>query len=380
MEPGSHILFAPFRLDLRNQCLWRDGRVITLTPKAYAVLMCLVERHSQLVTKEELLNAVWPETYVTDAALKVCIGELRKALGDDARQPRFIETAHRRGYRFIGPITKARDEERQSAPPITTSATTSGRFSVPLRLRISPPRDLVGREANLAQLSGWLERAMEGERQVVFITGEAGIGKTTLVESFLLSAARDPQVWIAHGQCLEQYGVGEAYLPVLEAVSRLCQEPGRERLIELLRRRAPTWLRQMPWLVSAADQEAFERESAGATRERMLREMAETIEALTVKTPLVMALEDLHWSDYSTLDLISYLARRREPARLLLIGAYRQADVISSGHPLKGVQQELKMSRRCAELALEFLSEAAVGEYLAARFPDGRLPAKLARL
>ncbi|MCI0389146.1 MAG: AAA family ATPase [Acidobacteria bacterium] len=380
MEPGSHILFAPFRLDLRNQCLWRDERVITLTPKAFAVLMCLVKHHSQLVTKEELLNTVWPETYVTDAALKVCIGELRRALGDDARQPRFIETAHRRGYRFIGTITEARSQKPQDASSAATSATTSGRFSVPLRLRLSPPRGLVGREAILAQLHGWLERALEGERQVVFIMGEAGIGKTTLVESFLLSAARDPQVWIAQGQCLEQFGVGEAYLPVFEAVSRLCQEPGRERLLELLRRRAPTWLLQMPWLVSAADQEAFEREAAGATRERMLREMAEAIEALTVKTPLVMALEDLHWSDYSTLDLISYLARRREPARLLLICAYRPADVISSGHPLKGVQQELKMSRRCEELALEFLSEAAVGEYLAARFPDSRLRARLARL
>src|SRR5262245_29713677 len=376
MEPGSHILFAPFRLDLRNQCLWRDDRVITLTPKAYAVLLCLLKHHGQLVTKEELLNAVWPETYVTDAALKVCIGELRKALGDDARQPRFIETSHRRGYRCIGTITEERDEKRQGAH----ASPTSGRFFAPLRLRLSPPAGLVGRETSIARLHGWLERAMKGERQVVFVTGEAGIGKTTLVESFLLSAARDPQVWIAQGQCLEQYGVGEAYLPGLEAVSRLCQEPGRERLLESLRRRAPTWLLQMPWLVNAGDQEAFEREAAGSTRERMLREMAETIESLTAETPLVMALEDLHWSDYSTLDLISYLARRREPARLLLIGVYRPADVISSGHPLKAVQQELKMSRRCEELALEFLSEASVGEYLAARFPDNRFPAALARL
>jgi DNA-binding winged helix-turn-helix (wHTH) protein/predicted ATPase len=376
MGHGSHILFAPFRLDMRNQCLWRDERVITLTPKAYAVLLCLLKHHGQLVTKEELLNAVWPETYVTDAALKVCIGELRKALGDDARQPRFIETSHRRGYRFIGTITEERGEKRQGAQ----ASTTSGRFFAPLRPRLSPPAGLVGREASLSRLHGCLERAMKGERQVVFITGEAGIGKTTLVESFLLSAAREPQVWIAQGQCLEQYGVGEAYLPALEAVSRLCQEPGRDRLIELLRRRAPTWLLQMPWLVSAADQEAFEREAAGSTRERMLREMAETIEALTAETPLVMALEDLHWSDYSTLDLISYLARRREPARLLLIGVYRPADLISSGHPLKAVQQELKMSRRCEELALDFLSEAAAGEYLAMRFPDNRFPAGLARL
>jgi predicted ATPase/DNA-binding winged helix-turn-helix (wHTH) protein len=375
MEHVSHILFAPFRLDLRNQCLWRDERVITLTPKAYAVLLCLLKNHRQLVTKEELLNAVWPETHVTDAALKVCIGELRKALGDDARQPLFIETSHRRGYRFIGTITEERSEKLGAS-----STLTSGRLSAPLRLRLSPPVGLVGRDANLAQLHGWLERAMEGERQVVFITGEAGIGKTTLVESFLLSVSRDPQIWIAHGQCLEQYGVGEAYLPALEALSRLCQEPGREHLIELLRRRAPTWLLQMPWLVSAADYEAFERKAAGATRERMLREMAETIEALTAETPLVLALEDLHWSDYSTLDLISYLARRREPARLLIVGVYRPADAISSGHPLKVVQQELKMSRRCEELALEFLNEASVVEYLAARFPDNRFPARLARL
>ncbi len=136
----------------------------------------------------------------------------------------------------------------------------------------------------------------------------------------------------------------------------------------------------MPWFVSGVDQEAFEREAAGVTRERLLREMAETIEALTAKTPLVMALEDLHWSDYSTLDLISYLARRREPAHLLLIGVYRPADMISSGHPLKAVQQELMMGRRCEELALDFLSETSVGEYLAARFPDNRFPDGLARL
>jgi predicted ATPase len=102
-----------------------------------------------------------------------------------------------------------------------------------LQLRLSPPEGLVGREASLALLHGWLERALKGERQVVFITGEAGVGKTSLVESFLFSAAQDPQIWIAQGQCLEQYGVGEAYLPALEAVSRLCQESGRESLLEL---------------------------------------------------------------------------------------------------------------------------------------------------
>ncbi|HEV2669281.1 MAG TPA: AAA family ATPase, partial [Blastocatellia bacterium] len=374
MEPGSHIVFAPFRLDLRNERLWLDERAIALTPKAFAVLKCLVERHSQLVTKEELLNVVWPKTYVTDAAVKVCIGELRKALGDDAKRPRFIETAHRRGYRFIGPITEERGEKRKVMPSYTTSATASGRFSVPLRLRLSPPTGLVGREANITRLRGWLERALEGERQAVFITGEAGIGKTALVESFLFDAARDSQVWIAQGQCLEQYGAGEAYLPVLEAVSRLCQEPGRERLVELLRRHAPTWLQQMPWLASDADREA----PPSVTRERMLREMAEALESLTCETPLVLALEDLHWSDYSTLDLISYLARRRERARLLVVGTYRPVEALLSEHPIENIKQELQVHNQCAELPLEYLTKDAVREYLAARFPQ--LPAELAQL
>jgi len=213
-----------------------------------------------------------------------------------------------------------------------------------------------------------LERALDGRRQVVFISGEAGIGKTALVEAFLLRAAADPQVWLARGQCLEQFGSGEAYLPALEAVSRLCQEPGRGRFVDLLRRHAPTWLLQTPWLLPASELAALRRNTHGA-RERMLREIAEAIEALTADTPLVLALEDLHWSDYSTLDLISYLARPRERARLLVIGVYRSAEAILQEHPLISVKQELQMKRLCEELALESLSETAVGEYLTRRFP-----------
>jgi tetratricopeptide (TPR) repeat protein len=243
-----------------------------------------------------------------------------------------------------------------------------------------PARGLVGRETALAQMQGWLWRALGGQRQVVFVTGEAGIGKTTLVEAFLQEAARDPNVWVAQGQCLEQYGAGEAYMPVFEAISRLCQEPGRERLVELLRHQAPTWLQQMPWLTSDAERESLHRAVIGATRERMLREMAEALETLTRETPLVLVLEDLHWSDYSTLDLVSYLARRRKPARLLLVATYRPVEVALSEHPLKGVKQELQAQRQCEELPLAYLSEEAVGQYLAARYPQRQFPAELTAL
>jgi DNA-binding winged helix-turn-helix (wHTH) protein len=98
--------FPPFRLDPINERLLRDQQAIPLRPKSFAVLRYLAERPNKLVRKEELIEAVWPETYVTDTLLKGCVMEIRKALGDDPSAPRFIETAHRRGYRFIGAITE----------------------------------------------------------------------------------------------------------------------------------------------------------------------------------------------------------------------------------------------------------------------------------
>ena len=194
-----------------------------------------------------------------------------------------------------------------------------------------------------------------GERQVVFVTGEAGIGKTALVDTFARGIASDRGIRIGRGQCLEQYGTGEAYLPVLEAIGRLCREQGQ--VIDVLRAHAPMWLLQMPSLVSASDRELLSREVFGATRERMLREMGEALEALTADLPLVLILEDLHWSDYSTLDLISYLARQRQAAQLMLIGTYRTVELIISGHPLKAVKQELMAKQQCEELPLEYLRE-----------------------
>jgi predicted ATPase len=111
----------------------------------------------------------------------------------------------------------------------------------------------------------------------------------------------------------------------------------------------------------------------------MLREMAEALEALTASQPLILVLEDLHWSDYSTLDLIAMLARRQEPARLLLLGTYRPAEVTMRDHPLHAMQQELRVHRYCTELPLTFLHTMAIAEYLKVRFPGMQLPTELAR-
>jgi DNA-binding winged helix-turn-helix (wHTH) protein/class 3 adenylate cyclase len=104
MSPQTEFVFDPFRLDATNERLWRDGKEIRLTPKAFSVLRYLAGHSEQLVTKEVLLKTLWPNTAVTDAVLTVCIGEIRKALGDRSKKPKFIETVHRRGYRFLAPF------------------------------------------------------------------------------------------------------------------------------------------------------------------------------------------------------------------------------------------------------------------------------------
>ena len=225
-----------------------------------------------------------------------------------------------------------------------------------------------------------LGTAWRGQRQIVFVTGEPGIGKTGVVEAFLERVASDPRVWIAQGQCVETYGTREPYPSVLDALGRLCRESAGDWLVTLLRRHAPTWLVQMPWLLDPADRDTLQQELLGATRERMLREMAEVVEALTAEAPLVVVLEDLHWSDAATVDLISLLARRPHPARLLLIGTYRPVDLIVRQHPLKEVKLALQAAGQCEELSLALLGEGAVADYLRERFARNTFPSGLAQV
>jgi predicted ATPase len=346
---------------LVNERLWRGDQALALRPKTFALLRYLVAHPGQLLTKAVLLEALWPETMVSEVVLAVRIRELRQVLGDSAQAPRFIETVHRRGYRFIGHLPTV----CPAAPPPSSPA------SLPL---------FAGRACELDALHDALATALTGVRQLLFITGEAGLGKTALVEVFLTALEASGPLWIGRGQCLDHYGAGEAYLPVLEALGRVCRGPGGQEVVALLGQQAPTWLMQMPGLVRAADLETLRRRVAGATRDRMLRELAEALELLTARQPLLLVLEDLHWCDTSTLDLLAVLARRREPARLLLLGTYRLPDVLQRGHPLSTVHHELQRHGQCTELPLPLLSEAAVAAYLARRFSDACLPAGLARL
>ncbi|MGH8614434.1 MAG: AAA family ATPase [Gammaproteobacteria bacterium] len=300
MERGPLWEFAPFRLDRSGGMLWRENQPVALPPRAFSVLCHLVEHAGALVTKDQLLDAVWQHRFVSGSVLKVCINELRRTLADSAKTPRYIETVSRRGYRFIAALKRV--ENREVTPerslPLTTPIGSVIRAA-------EPTHYLLQRTEPLAQLQRLFKRALAGERQMVFITGEAGIGKTTVVESFLDPLA-ERGVGVLLGRCIEHYGAGEAFLPVLEALDRCCRATGGSALITRLKRWAPTWLAQMPGLLSAHENEELQRDIVGATKERMLRELVGALEALSQELPLVMVLEDLHWSDAATLDAIRY--------------------------------------------------------------------------
>jgi predicted ATPase/DNA-binding winged helix-turn-helix (wHTH) protein len=361
MERASSREFPPFRLDTGNECLWRhrddkaDER-ICLTPKAFAVLRFLVEHAGHLVTEEELLEAAWPKVYVQPEAVKTRIYEIRKLLGDDPKSPRFIETLARRGYRFIAPIADA------SAPA-----------AIFLEMR---PSRLVGRDPQLAELRSGLQRTLATGRQVVFITGETGIGKTTLADECVRRAAAEVAgLRVTRGQCVEGHGGKEPYYPVLEAIGQLCRGPGGATLVQILSAQAPSWLVQFPDLVPREQRERLQQEILGATRDRMLREIGDALETFSEEKPLLMVLEDLHWADPSTVDFISTLARRRGSGKLMLIGTYRPVDITLAQHPLKAVKQDLLVHQLCREIALQPLTEAQVADYLAidmaGAVPDG---------
>ena len=174
-----------------------------------------------------------------------------------------------------------------------------------------------------------------------FLTGEAGVGKTALVEAFVAQVAAAGAVWIGHGQCIDQYGTGEAYLPVLEALGRLCRGPQGAHVLAWLRQQAPSWLAQMPAVLPVAEREAILRLAGDATQARMLRELAEALEVLTAEQPLLLVLEDLHWSDAATLEWLAYVARRRDPARLLVLATYRPAEARVAAHSIDALVQDL---------------------------------------
>ena len=354
--------FDGYELDTDRFELRCAGQAIDIEPQVLQLLAYLIANRRRVVAKAELIEHLWPQHIVSDNALHQRIATARRLLGDRSRQPTCIRTIRGKGYHFIASVEETTPQRLREA------------LSLPLRLessaspRSSAPSFMVGRAAELTVLQQCWEAACEGERRMVWVTGEAGIGKTTLVNAFTHRIAADRPLRLGHGQCVDQYGPGEAYMPILAALERLGRGDHGAELAACLGQYAPSWLIQLPSLLTADRRDRLQRQAAATTQARMLRELLYALEQFALDAPIMLVLEDLHWSDPSTLALLAALARRTEPARLMIIGTYRLTEARRHRAELATLAHELQLHGQCVELELTAFSEDAVYDYLATRF------------
>ncbi|HEX3598068.1 MAG TPA: AAA family ATPase [Polyangiaceae bacterium] len=352
------VVFPPFRLDTDEGRLWNGETLLVLRRKPFAILSYLAAHPGKLVTQDELLAKVWHGAVVSDSAVRSHLHELRQVLGE-----RVIETVIGRGYRFVAELRD--DVVVRAAPDVG---------------EIAPADPLVvGRDAELELLRGALERAREGHRQMCFVTGKPGIGKSTLVRTFL--SGLDPRtVIIARGACFEQHGTPEPYLAIIEALAALTRSGRSAQTLVALVRYAPTFVTQLPHLVSDEQLAQVMRRAAGGNESRQLRELSEALEALCSQEPLVLVLEDLQWSDVATIDLLSLLGQRQERAKLLVLGTSRHAEIQSPDHPLNRVLRSLVARAGALVIQVPKIGVAAVQSFIDRRFVGHAFPPQLTDL
>jgi DNA-binding winged helix-turn-helix (wHTH) protein/predicted ATPase len=398
MAPQSiqSLTFGPYQLDRDQRLLFRGGEIIPLAPRVYDTLLALVESGGRVADKEDLLKRVWHDSFVEEGSLTRNVSTLRKILGEGPRDHKYIITVPKRGYRFAATLTTSRILDRQEAetdsirsgPASAQISTSEGNGTTPLSTshpasqrraqKIVP--SFVGRDLEMKRLEGHFENMLGGGGKLVFLTGEAGMGKSSLAARFIESIhPRRPELRVATGRSVEQYGPGESYLPFLDALSGLVREHG-DQIGNHLRRQAPTWCLQLPAFTSAAEMEALRSETAGATKQRMLREIGDALAALSLDAPLLLLLEDLHWADRPTIDLLRHLCHRVETQRVLLLATVRPEDVQIPNHALKNFIADMKARQSCDEIVLDALTGDEVRILLSRRFEPNQFPDEFASL
>lgn len=312
--------------------LRRAGRRVPMEPKVFDVLCFLIRHRERVLSKDELLDALWPGESVSESVLPRCVAAARRAVGDDRARQAFVKTVHGRGYRFVADVESPAD-----AP-------------APLRTAVHPParpdRRLVGRDGVLERMGEALGDAAAGAGRAVFVVGEPGIGKTRLVEELEGEALRRGFVWLA-GRGYEDASA-PAFRPWVEALRGLSQEgASATNLSDLLP--VPSGEGEPPRDATA--------------RYRLFDAVDAALERAASQQPVVIFLDDLHWADGDSLALVEFVvpALRRRP--VLFVGAYRDVDV-RRGHPLAAVLRGLGREPHCAREALAGLGADEVASLI----------------
>lgn len=363
-NPGERFYeFDDFRLYPFRRLLVRGDRPVSVTPKVLDTLQVLVANSGRLVTKEQLMSAVWADTIVEESGLTRNISVLRKVLGRDANGHGYIATLPGRGYQFVASVF---DYAGLTAKP-------------------TGPH-LVGRDKERAALRSGFQIVQSGRGLLLCVGGEPGIGKTALIEEFLLELDADGEACtVARARCSERLTGTGAALPWLELLDGLSRnENGTafrkshgESVTGAIKTHAPGWYLQLSSLTAADPEISPDAELRTASQERLKLELNALLQHLTRKQPLVLFLDDLHWADASTSDLLSFLVGRFASLRVLVLATYRPTDMRLSRHPLLQFKPHWQAHGDCREVTLDFLNRAAVDEYLEIEFPHHAFPSSL---
>ena len=204
----------------------------------------------------------------------------------------------------------------------------------------------------MTELQKAFQQASTGERRLVFLHGEQGIGKTALLDTFLAKVHR-PGLPVLRARCVQMGRAAEPFLPLLEALERHCREPGGRLIIERLHHVAPTWLYQMLNVLEPEEIALLQQKVSHINSGRMLREGADFFETLSNNSPFILILDNSHWSDEFTLDLLNFLMFRCSAAKLLIIVSYRPCEEGLGTRRIAGMRAELMSRKLCQELFLQ---------------------------
>ncbi|HEX4947200.1 MAG TPA: AAA family ATPase [Blastocatellia bacterium] len=254
-------------------------------------------------------------------------------------------------------------------------------LSAPSATTATNARHTVGRAKEREELRAGFAALVHGRSSLLCVAGEPGIGKTTLIEDFLAELATGKQCTIARGRCSERLAGTEAYLPLLEVLENLLQGRDKAARLSLLKQLAPSWYVQVVPLSGVSEESVrLLAEVKAASQERMKRELAAFLQAVAEPQPIVLFIDDLHWADVSTIDVLSFLASKFEAIKILVVATYRPSEMLVVKHPFLQIKPDLQARGVCRELQLEFLAEADIAEYISLEFPNHHFPAAFPQL